>query len=461
MRKVARVLTLVLALTLLAPFEQSTYAVYPNVGVVQSGLLMYYDLGNYSGSSGTTLTELSGNFSNGALVQVNSKPSVDTSNGRFLSFDAGGGYVDLPDLAGGSAWTGLTISFYANFGSSVNAFERVMDFGNGSGVDNILVGRDYNSNALFVEIYNNTTSGGYCRSGAGAVNTNVSGNGVLGTNTWSQWNITVGGGYCTVYKDNTQVNQMVYTTLPRGVTLYNNYLGKSNWADPYFEGGIGEFALYNKVLNTTELTQNYNAQSDISPPAIVGTSMQVYETTTSVGTFGFTGSPTTFNLTGTDASLFTVNSSGVLTFNSLQNFESPGDSNADRSYAFTVRMTDANGNWDQWSFVVVLLDAIENASISAPTFSGAAYKGVVLTITVSPSGDGTAIPGKVSYFMSGKRIANCYKKTYSGTGNSTCSWEPTVQGNREISVTFTPTNSNFNTATSKKSVFIYRRSTLR
>jgi hypothetical protein len=108
-----------------------------------------------------------------------------------------------------------------------------------------------------------------------------------------------------------------------------------------------------------------------------------------------------------------------------------------------------------------LQDLIENASITAPTLSSTPYKGIAVTITVTPTGDGTSIPGKVDFLIAGKRIPACYKKTYTGTGNSACSFEPSIRGNQEISVTFTPTNTNFTAANSKKSFFIYKRTTNR
>jgi hypothetical protein len=148
-------------------------------------------------------------------------------------------------------------------------------------------------------------------------------------------------------------------------------------------------------------------------------------------------------------------------FDTLKNYELSSDSGGNRTYDFAVRLTDANGNWNSWNFTVVLRDAIEATSLTQPVLSATPYKGLALTITVTPIGDGTSIPGRLTYLMAGKRIVGCYKKTYSGTGNATCTWRPTTMGFREITVTFTPTNTSFTAATTKKTFLVLHRTTTR
>jgi hypothetical protein len=456
-------------LALLAPWLipiGTAHAAYANVGVVTNGLLMYFDTANPSGVSGSTLTDLSGNGYNGTLTSVTAAPTYQSSNGTYLNFagsgTAAGGYVDIPDLYSASAWGGLTISFYGNFGSTQDAFERIMDFGRGAALDNIEIARDYNTNAMYVEVFNNGSTGGYCRSGSGAVNTNVTGNSIIPTNTWTHWAVTIGGGYCTIYKNNVQVNQMAYTMLPRaGVTLTNNYLGKSNWVDNYLEGGIADFALYNRVLNSSELTQNYNAQTDITAPTLTTNYLSMNENQTLYGNVSASEVSTWSAVSGNDYSKFSLTSAGSLSFNTAPNYEAATDSNSDNQYSMNIRLIDANGNYTDTWLQVTVVDLVEAASLSPPSLSATPYKGISLTITVTPAGDGTSIPGKITYLMAGKRIPGCYKKAYSGTGNATCAWEPTVQGYREISVTFTPTNTNFTAASAKKTFLVLRRTTLR
>lgn len=461
----------VIFFALLSPFQipAANAVVADGVGVVTSNLLMYFDLANPSGMSNTTITsgsttlnDLSGNGYNGTINQVSSQPTFNTGQGKYLNFTTSGGYVDLPDIASPSAWTGLTVSFYANWGS-VDNFERIIDFGNGAGSSNILIGRDFNSNAIFLEVYEAGTTGGYCRSGPGNVNTNVSsGNGYISNNTWNHWTVTLGAGTCTWYKDGSQTNQVAYTRMPQAVTLLNNYIGKSNWADPAFEGGIADLAIYKAALNPTQVTQNYNAQTDITPPSVTGNLIESPENQISITTLSLGSGVIYSKLAGLDYSNLTISSSGVVSWLVNPNYEGPGSvTYGNFQYPINVRALDPNGNYVDFVLQVSVTNVIEPATLTAPALSATPYKGIAVTITVTPGGDGTSIPGKVTYLIAGKRIPACYKKTYTGTGNSTCIFDPALRGNQEISVTFTPTNTNFTAATSKKSFFIYKRSTTR
>jgi hypothetical protein len=46
----------------------------------------------------------------------------------------------------------------------------------------------------------------------------------------------------------------------------NNYLGKSQYADPYFSGSINEFRIYDKALTAAQIVANYAAGPDGTPP---------------------------------------------------------------------------------------------------------------------------------------------------------------------------------------------------
>jgi hypothetical protein len=432
-------------------------AVSEGVGVTTNNLLMYFDLANYSGFSSPTLTDLSGNGYNftTATAGSGSLPSKTGSNGNYLNFTgsgtANGGYLSLASLpTGSSAWSGLSVSFYANMGTAT-LVERVLDFGNAAQSDNIWVGVG-SFNEMAIEIFNGSASPGWCRSAQNAIVNNE----------WAHWTVVLDGSTCKWYKNNVLSSSNNYSYLPqRNLTLTRNYIGKSNWVDPYFEGGIGDLAIYKGALSDAERLQNYNAQTDLVAPNLSSYSLNGYETSTAIGTLNFSGSPAYFSLSGVDSGQFVVNSSGVLSFDALKSYESPSDNGGNRTYDFTVRLTDANGNWNAWNFTVVLLDVIEPSSLTQPVLSATPYKGINLTITVTPGGDGSSIPGKVTFLMAGKRIVGCYKKNYSGAGNATCTWKPTTMGFREITVTFTPTNTSFTAATAKKTFLVLRRTTTR
>jgi hypothetical protein len=58
-----------------------------------------------------------------------------------------------------------------------------------------------------------------------------------------------------------------YTNTPSllGATA-NNYLGKSQYADPYFNGSINEFRVYNTALSAAQIATNFANGPDGTPP---------------------------------------------------------------------------------------------------------------------------------------------------------------------------------------------------
>jgi hypothetical protein len=46
----------------------------------------------------------------------------------------------------------------------------------------------------------------------------------------------------------------------------NNYLGKSQYADPYFNGSINEFRIYNVALTAAQIATNFTNGPDGTPP---------------------------------------------------------------------------------------------------------------------------------------------------------------------------------------------------
>ena len=81
-----------------------------------------------------------------------------------------------------------------------------------------------------------------------------------------------------------------------------------------------------------------------------------------------------YSISGTDASLFSISSSGVLTFNAAPDYEAPADSNSDNSYSITISVYDGTATTSQ----VVTVD-VQNV---ADLVSGVAVDGYVAGATV-------------------------------------------------------------------------------
>ena len=75
-----------------------------------------------------------------------------------------------------------------------------------------------------------------------------------------------------------------------------------------------------------------------------------------------------WSVTGTDAGDFTItvdtSGRGVLTFNSVPDFESPADANRDNEYELTVMATDDESNSDRVDFTIAVTDINEGPQVS-------------------------------------------------------------------------------------------------
>ena len=82
----------------------------------------------------------------------------------------------------------------------------------------------------------------------------------------------------------------------------------------------------------------------------------------------------TYSVSGTDSSLFSISSAGVLTFKTAPDYEAPGDADADNSYSITIEVSDGTATTSQ--AVVV---EVQNV---ADQVSGVAVDGYVAGATV-------------------------------------------------------------------------------
>ena len=87
---------------------------------------------------------------------------------------------------------------------------------------------------------------------------------------------------------------------------------------------------------------------------------------------------------------------------------------------------------------VIILRYTLSSAILAPTFSGTIYKGTLESVTVTVN-----IPGKVRFFIDGKRISGCLAVNTTGSTpniSATCTWKPSVHGMRSIHAVLTPSD---------------------
>ncbi len=164
---------------------------------------------------------------------------------------------------------------------------------------------------------------------------------------------------------------------------------------------------------------------------------------------------------GADSASVTFNTgTGALDFKVAPDYEAPNDVGANRTYAITITATDPSSNTTVVNYVVTITNASEASVVGTPTWSGNIYKGVSLSLTVSSNA-----PGKVRFFMDGKRISNCLAVATTGSYpnySATCSWKPASVNRHTVSASLTPSDVSFSSSNSPTaSVFILKRTTSR
>ena len=236
---------------------------------------------------------------------------------------------------------------------------------------------------------------------------------------------------------------------------------------PNFESpsDSGANNVYDLGLSATDPTGNVGTQTisititNVNEAPVIGAfggaataSYSVAENTSSLFNINATdvdaGTTLTYSLTGTDAGNFAINNSGVLSFSSAPDYENPQDSDRNNIYIVVAWASDGALS-DSITVTVTVTNLNESSTLSAPTLSGTLYKGVSATLSVSLNA-----PGKVRFFMDGKRISTCLAVPTTGSNSSfsaTCTFKPTVSSRHTFYATLTPSDLTF-TGTSSPTV---------
>jgi hypothetical protein len=158
-------------------------------------------------------------------------------------------YIQLPQFE--TTNNGLTFACW--FQSNNNGtWARIFDFGNGANSDNIIL--YINSGYIGFSVYK--------------VNNKYQIDNVIpnmNDNAWNHiaWTLSPTNGW-TIYLNGTLFINYSDGYYPNAGFRNNNYIGKSNWVDPYFNGGIQDFRIYNSVLADTDISTIYNKYHNVS-----------------------------------------------------------------------------------------------------------------------------------------------------------------------------------------------------
>jgi hypothetical protein len=193
-------------------------------------------------SSGTSAADSTGHGWNGTLINGVTWVAGYSNNAVNLSSNSSQ-YVTLPTGVV-SNLNEFTISAWVKQ-TTISTWSRIFDFGTGQTAYMFLAPRNGANNVLRFAITVNGGSGEQIIDGISALPAGV----------WKHVAVTLGGSRGVLYVDGVPVGTNGTMTLSPG-SLGNttqNYLGKSQFGDPYFNGQLDEFRIYNGMLSAGEV----------------------------------------------------------------------------------------------------------------------------------------------------------------------------------------------------------------
>jgi hypothetical protein len=171
-----------------------------------------------------------------------SGPRVPGKLGSAVKLNGADEYVSLPTGIV-SGLSDFTVSAWVN-PTSDDTWSRVFDFGRGTAV-NMFMTVDGGGSGLRFAI---TTNGN-------GAEQNLTGGGHLPLNTWSHVAVTLSGTTGTLYLNGAPVATNPNMTLkPSSLGNTNqNWIGRSQYPDPFLNGTVDDFTIYNRALSPAEV----------------------------------------------------------------------------------------------------------------------------------------------------------------------------------------------------------------
>ena len=214
--------------------------------IVTDGLVFYVDAANensYPGS-GTDWADLSGS----ATATLTNGPTYSSNNGGYIDFDGSNDYVDVTGIDV-SALSAFTLEAWV-YPTSSSADETVMSKFLGSlSNSSFLLYWDVGGALGFDWVAVNTSSTIH-RIGTTPANGTV--------NAWNHVAATFSGSQIELYVNGSSVGTASFSGTLRNISGIRIGADESSGLRP-LSGNIAAAKVYNKVLSSAEVTQNYNA----------------------------------------------------------------------------------------------------------------------------------------------------------------------------------------------------------
>ncbi len=231
----------------------------PQAAVTPTDALVHL---KFNEASGTVAADSSGNGNTGALFTGASFSALGKIN-NAVALNGSSGYVSLPQGVV-SSLNDFSIATWVFV--NVNAtWARLFDFGAGTGANMFLA----------------PASGGntvrYSIKLSGTPEQQINSAAVLSPGVWHHVAVTLSGTTGTLYVDGVAVGTNTgMTSKPSNLgNTALNYIGKSQYADPYLNGRVDDFRIYRRALSAAEVSTLFTSNGSVpaaptSPAATPG-----------------------------------------------------------------------------------------------------------------------------------------------------------------------------------------------
>jgi hypothetical protein len=199
------------------------------------GLVLAYSFDDAS----TTIADASGNEH---TAHVGDFAWVSGHQGNALELDGKFGYLNLPTSGITDGLGDFSITLWVKPRSLTN-WVRLFDFGTGT-----------DAFMMLSAVNSGTGKPRLALRAPGIASQNLESSIALTLDTWQLVSVTQAGDTATLYIDGVvAASSTAVTFRASSFSASKNYLGKSQYADPTFDGAFDEFRLYNRALTPAEI----------------------------------------------------------------------------------------------------------------------------------------------------------------------------------------------------------------
>jgi autotransporter-associated beta strand protein len=230
---------------------------------VQPQLVAYY---KFNESSGTSAADATGNGWAGTLN--NGATWGSGVSGNAVNLNGSSQYVGLPN----NITTNLadfTIATWVNL-SSISTWMRIFDFGWETSAVSGSTYYTWPSRYMFLAPQGGSGVLRFAITlGSSGAEQQINGPSALPTGGWHHVAVTLAGTTGTLYVDGVPVGTNTITITPSQLgTTTANFIGKSQWSgDPYLNGEVDDFRIYNGALSAAQIATLHAKPPGSPPPA--------------------------------------------------------------------------------------------------------------------------------------------------------------------------------------------------